>query len=69
MTRQAEPLRIGVLGAARISKLSIIDPATATGTRLVAVAARVGRTRLIDNALVQTDGGDPTRAPTTTKEP
>jgi predicted dehydrogenase len=38
--RPAEPLRIGVLGAARISELSIIDPAPATGTRLVAVAAR-----------------------------
>jgi predicted dehydrogenase len=35
-----EPLRIGVLGAARISQLSIVDPAAATGTRLVAVAAR-----------------------------
>lgn len=35
-----DPLRIGVLGAARISELSIIGPAAATGTRLVAVAAR-----------------------------
>jgi predicted dehydrogenase len=35
-----EPLRIGVLGAARIAKLAIGDPARATGTRLVAVAAR-----------------------------
>ena len=35
-----EPLRIGVLGAARISELSITAPAVATGTRLVAVAAR-----------------------------
>jgi predicted dehydrogenase len=35
-----EPLRVGVLGAARISKLSIIGPAAATGTRIVAVAAR-----------------------------
>jgi predicted dehydrogenase len=35
-----EPLRIGVLGAARISELSIIGPAAATGTRIVAVAAR-----------------------------
>jgi len=40
VTQPVEPLRIGVLGAARISKLSIIDPAAATGTRLVAVAAR-----------------------------
>ena len=42
---------------------------TVNGRVLVAVAARVGATRLIDNALVQTDGGDPTRAPTMTKEP
>jgi predicted dehydrogenase len=35
-----EPLRIGVLGAARISELSIVGPAEATGARLVAVAAR-----------------------------
>jgi len=35
-----EPLRIGVLGAARISELSIVGPAAATRTRLVAVAAR-----------------------------
>jgi len=35
-----EPLRIGVLGAARISALSIVGPAAATGHRLVAVAAR-----------------------------
>lgn len=35
-----EPLRIGVLGAARISELSIVGPAHATGSRLVAVAAR-----------------------------
>ena len=36
----AEPLRIGVLGAARISELSLVKPAAATGHRLVAVAAR-----------------------------
>jgi predicted dehydrogenase len=35
-----EPLRIGVLGAARISKLAIIDPVHITGDRIVAVAAR-----------------------------
>ena len=35
-----EPLRIGVLGAARIAALAIVDPAHATGDRLVAVAAR-----------------------------
>jgi predicted dehydrogenase len=36
----AEPLRIGVLGAARIAELALIKPAGATGTRLVAIAAR-----------------------------
>ncbi|BCL32312.1 Gfo/Idh/MocA family protein [Streptomyces aurantiacus] len=35
-----EPLRIGVLGAARIAELSIAGPARATGHRIVAVAAR-----------------------------
>jgi predicted dehydrogenase len=35
-----EPLRIGVLGAARISSNAIVEPARQTGTRLVAVAAR-----------------------------
>lgn len=35
-----EPLRLGVLGAARISRIAIIDPAHTTGARLVAVAAR-----------------------------
>ncbi len=35
-----EPLRIGVLGAARISESSIVVPARVTGARLVAVAAR-----------------------------
>jgi len=35
-----EPLRIGVLGAARISSQAIVDPARNTGHRLVAVAAR-----------------------------
>ena len=36
----SEPLRIGILGAARIAELSIVKPAAATGHRLVAVAAR-----------------------------
>jgi pantoate--beta-alanine ligase len=55
--------------------LALVDPDsfqpvhTVNGRVLVAVAARVGSTRLIDNALVQTDGGDPTKAPTMTKEP
>ncbi|NEA99354.1 Gfo/Idh/MocA family oxidoreductase [Streptomyces sp. SID13726] len=35
-----EPLRIGVLGAARISEASLIGPARATGHRVVSVAAR-----------------------------
>ncbi|MCI3275019.1 Gfo/Idh/MocA family protein [Streptomyces cylindrosporus] len=35
-----EPLRIGVLGAARIAELSIVKPARTCGHRLVAVAAR-----------------------------
>ena len=35
-----EPLRLGVLGAARISGIAIIEPAHITGARLVAVAAR-----------------------------
>ena len=36
----SEPLRIGVLGAARINELAILEPARLTGARLVAVAAR-----------------------------
>lgn len=39
-----EPLRIGVLGAARIAVNAIVAPAQLTGARLVAVAAR-DRTR------------------------
>ena len=35
-----DPLRIGILGAARIAELAIVSPAHATGHRLVAVAAR-----------------------------
>jgi predicted dehydrogenase len=35
-----EPLRLGLLGAARITNLAVIKPAQITGTRLVAVAAR-----------------------------
>ncbi|GAA3805877.1 Gfo/Idh/MocA family protein [Streptomyces chiangmaiensis] len=36
----SEPLRIGILGAARISERALITPARAGGHRLVAVAAR-----------------------------
>ena len=45
--------------------LALVDPDTfepvdtVNGRVLVAVAARVGDTRLIDNALLQTRGGDP----------
>jgi predicted dehydrogenase len=35
-----EPLRIGILGAARIAREALVDPAAVTGDRLVAVAAR-----------------------------
>ena len=35
-----EPFRIGVLGAARITSLSLVAPARSTGHRLVALAAR-----------------------------
>ena len=35
-----DPLRVGVLGAARIADLAIVQPARLTGHRLVAVAAR-----------------------------
>lgn len=36
----SEPLRIGILGAARITDLALVGPAHTTGDRLVAVAAR-----------------------------
>lgn len=36
----SQPLRIGILGAARIAKQSIGDPAHITGDRLVAIASR-----------------------------
>ena len=55
--------------------LALVDPDTfsavdtVNGRVLVAVAARVGDTRLIDNALFQTRGGDPAGASTITKEP
>jgi len=43
------PLRIGLLGAARISERSLVTPARATGDRLVAVAAR-SRSRAVSFA-------------------
>ena len=78
--RDAARLREAALGAMRPygvepEYLALVDPEsfspvdTVNGRVLVAVAARVGDTRLIDNALVQTEGGDPTKAPTMTKEP
>jgi predicted dehydrogenase len=36
----ADPLRVGVLGAARIAERAIVAPSRVTGDRLVAVAAR-----------------------------
>ena len=33
MSPGAEPLRVGILGAARIAELAIVKPAHATGTR------------------------------------
>lgn len=51
MALMSEPLRIGILGAARIAELSIAGPAAATGHRLVAVAARdVSRARAFASA-------------------
>ena len=45
-TAPLQPLRIGILGASRIADVSIVKPASATGHRLVAVAARdYGRAR------------------------
>jgi predicted dehydrogenase len=40
MNGHQAPLRVGILGASRISPTSIVEPARLTGTRLVAVAAR-----------------------------
>ena len=41
MATSAEPIRIGLLGAARIARQAIIDPArTRDDVRIVAVAAR-----------------------------
>ena len=37
-----EPLRIGVLGAARITELALITPAGITGDRVVAVVGTAG---------------------------
>lgn len=36
----SRPLRIGVLGAARITRQALVEPASQTGDRLVTVAAR-----------------------------
>jgi predicted dehydrogenase len=42
-TVAAAPIRLGVLGAARIADIAIVRPARTTGHRLVAVAARDSR--------------------------
>ena len=44
-----EPLRIGVLGAARIAELAIVKPASITGDRIVVIAARDRRRRGLRN--------------------
>jgi predicted dehydrogenase len=49
----SEPLRIGVLGAARISDVSLLGPAQELGVRLVAVATR---DRLRTEAYAQAHG-------------
>jgi len=78
--RDGATLRAAALGAMapyRVEPeyLALVDPDSfspvdlVNGRVLVAVAARVGDTRLIDNALFQTHGGDLTEAPTITKEP
>jgi predicted dehydrogenase len=40
MTAPVEPVRLGILGAARIAERAIVKPAHATGTRLVVIGAR-----------------------------
>src|SRR4051794_38503761 len=40
MSQPSAPLRIGLLGASRISDLAVIGPAAETGNQVVAVAAR-----------------------------
>jgi pantoate--beta-alanine ligase len=78
--RDAARLQAAALGAmapydVEPEYLALVDPdsfrpvSTVNGRVLVAVAARVGDTRLIDNALLQTSGGDPAGASTDTKEP
>jgi pantoate--beta-alanine ligase len=78
--RDAARLRSAALAAMRPygvepEYLALVDPDsfapvdTVNGRVLVAVAARVGDTRLIDNALVQTRGGDPAGASTNKKAP
>ena len=59
------------LGGVDAEYLAIVDPesfddlTTINGRALVAVAAKVGPVRLIDNVVLQvSSGGDPTRAPT-----
>jgi pantoate--beta-alanine ligase len=63
------------LGGVDAEYLAIVDPesfdeiTTIDGRALVAVAARVGPVRLIDNVVLQVSpGGDPSRAPTSKGE-
>jgi pantoate--beta-alanine ligase len=55
--------------------LALVDPDSfqpvqaVNGRVLVAVAARLGSTRLIDNAVIHTPVATPAGAPTITKEP
>jgi predicted dehydrogenase len=51
MSKKREPLRIGILGAARIAPTAIVDPAQVLGHRLVGVASR-DRSRSEQFALV-----------------
>ena len=66
---------MGHLGGVDAEYLAIVDPdsfhdlTTIDGRALVAVAAKVGPVRLIDNVVLQVSpGGDPARAPTSKGE-
>src|SRR3954447_18898472 len=77
---ERDAVRVKTLAAAQLGGvdaeyLAIVDPdsfdelTTIDGRALVAVAARVGPVRLIDNVMLQmSPGGDPSRAPTSKGE-
>jgi pantoate--beta-alanine ligase len=72
--RRAVALSEGLRAAEAAVAAGERDPARLNGRVLVAVAARLGATRLIDNALIHTPEpsvpvATPAGAPTTTKEP